>query len=249
MTQRYYDSIENQIRVAKLLRDMDDPDVKLPSPEELANWFRETRREHGITQTALADRAGISPSQISRVESRSGDASYETMYRIQRELLSIIERQSGVTRSAGDIVQEKHQRYGDEYGLVGVEPSARVEDVVTKMASLNVFQLPVITDKGESVGRITERDLIEEDCRNRDRIKTHMRSPFPEVGADTPATIVRDLLQTNEAVLVTNDGREDLSITVNLVTPGDTANGSITDHHYAGILTRADFTLEMQADR
>lgn len=228
---------------------MDEQDMKLPSPEELADWFRATREEYDVTQTTLASRAGISPSQISRVELRSGDASYETMYRLQQELLSIIEQQSGVTMSVGDVLATKHQQYGDEYGFVGVEPSARVEDIIETMAALNVSQLPVITRKGESVGRITEHDLIDEDCQNRDRIKTHMRSPFPEVGVETPATIGRDLLKTNEAVLVTDGETVESSVEVELITAGSREEGSVDNHHYAGILTRADFTSEMQADK
>lgn len=227
---------------------MDESDMELPSPEELADWFRATREEHGVTQTTLADRAGISPSQISRVESRSGDASYETMYRLQRELFSIIERQSGVTTAVGDVLATKHQQYGDKYGLVGAEPSAKVEDVVETMATLRVSQLPIITREGNSEGRIAERDLIDADCRDRDRIKTHMRSPFPEVGVETPATIARDLLQTNEAVLVTDGETAESSVEVDLVTAGTRERDSVSDHHYVGILTRADFTAEMRAN-
>lgn len=226
---------------------MDDPRMELPTSEELANWFRSTREEHNVTQTSLADHAGISPSQISRVESLSGDASYETMVRLQRELLTIIERSSG-TPLMRDVLRKKHETSLEEYNLVCAEPSASVEDVIEKMLTLRVSQLPVMTANGESVGRITERDLINGDANKEDVVETYMRTPFPEVETETPATIARDLLETNEAVLVTVSAPGEASIEEDLITAGGKRNASVDQHHYAGILTRADFTARINAD-
>jgi predicted transcriptional regulator len=218
---------------------MADPEMRVPSPEELADWLRSTRKEHGITQTALADRVGVSPSQISRIESRSGDASYETMYRIQRELLSIVEFRSGATRSVRDILAEKHEQRGETYGLVCTTEAALVGDVVKRMEALNISQLPVFSSDGRSVARITERDVLGDDCLN-DPVEKHMRSPFPEVGAEAAAAIARDLLQTNPAVLVTVGATDEPPIEIELIGSADTSGRALTDHNYVGILTRAD---------
>jgi predicted transcriptional regulator len=93
------------------------------------------------------------------------------------------------------------------------------------MEDLNISQLPVIDQSGQSVGRLTERYLLEVTDLTTD-VRQHMRTPFPEIPADAPATLARDLLDTNEAVLIT---------------PGQTNLSKTEDNPYVGVLTPADF--------
>lgn len=54
-----------------------------------------------------------------------------------------------------------------------------------------------------------------------------MRVPFSEIPADAPSTLARDLLDTNEAVLIT---------------PGQTNLADLEKNLCVGILTPSDFT-------
>jgi predicted transcriptional regulator len=203
---------------------MQDERMELPPPEELADWLRRTRRENGITQTDLAHRSDVSPSQISKIESQQGGTAYHTIYRIQQELLAMIE--SETTRPIAAVLTQKHDSHDAAYTLASVAPDASITTAVDMMQQLQISQLPVIAADGTSVGRLTERDLL--DTTDSDaRVKKHMRPPFPELTADTPATIARDLLETNEAILIT---------------PGNTDLEPVGEHNYVGILTPSDFT-------
>lgn len=202
---------------------MDDPRMELPPPEELGEWLRATRSEHGVTQTELADRLDVSPSQISRIESRQGGARYETLYRVQQELLTLIDSES--TTNVRDVLARKHDFRPPVYELVSVAPTESVETAIEQMEDLNISQLPVIDQSGQSVGRLTERYLLEVTDLTTD-VRQHMRTPFPEIPADAPATLARDLLDTNEAVLIT---------------PGQTNLSKTEENPYVGVLTPADF--------
>lgn len=197
--------------------------MELPPPEELGEWLRATRSEHGVTQTELADRLDVSPSQISRIESRQGGARYETLYRVQQELLTLIDSES--TTNVRDVLARKHDFRPPVYELVSVAPTESVETAIEQMEDLNISQLPVIDQSGQSVGRLTERYLLEVTDLTTD-VRQHMRTPFPEIPADAPATLARDLLDTNEAVLIT---------------PGQTNLSKTEENPYVGVLTPADF--------
>lgn len=202
---------------------METPDMELPAPEELADWIRSMRNEHGITQTELAARIGLSPSQISRLEGQKGDASYKTMYRLQQALRTMAE--ASTTATVRDILDAKHQRYDDTYRFVSAQAGDTLHAVAEIMDDLDISQMPVF-DGDTSIGRITQQDILKADDIH-SPVKQHMRPPFPEIGEDTPVSIARDLLQSNEAVLVRySEGNEDQE----------------DDHPYAGIVTPADFS-------
>lgn len=203
---------------------MENSRLELPPPAELAEWLRKTRVEHDVTQTELADRLDMSPSQISRIESQRGGANYETVYGIQQALLAITDSEAN-TRVT-DILSEKNSIHSPEYELAYIRPNDTIETVVDVMEELSISQLPVIDKSGQAVGRVTERDLLDS-IDPTSYVRKHMRTPFPEVSADAPASIARDLLETNEAVLIT---------------PATTDQPAQDEHPYLGILTPSDFT-------
>ncbi len=49
---------------------------------ELTSMLQQARRERGLTQKQLADRAGTSQASISRVENDLSDATYSTLRKI-----------------------------------------------------------------------------------------------------------------------------------------------------------------------
>ena len=56
------------------------------SREELGERISERRRCKGLTQEALADRAGVSPETIGRLEQAAGSPSLETVYLVAEAL-------------------------------------------------------------------------------------------------------------------------------------------------------------------
>ena len=208
---------------------MVDPRMELPPAEELADWLRKTRQKHHITQTDLAQRAEVSPSQISRLESQSGGTAYKNMYRLQRELLTMIADES--EPRVRKILEMKEDDNG-ELELETVEPEDRVSSAVDIMKKYQISQLPVLTSNNESAGRLTERDLLNASDPEAP-VKKYMRAPLPEVPADTPVSIARDLLEENEALLIT---------------PGQERTTDSKDDLYVGILSPADLARGFEED-
>ena len=190
-----YDSIKKPKTVVSEEEDMDDPRMELPPPEELGEWLRATRSEHGVTQTELAERLDVSPSQISRIESRQGGARYETLYRLQQELLTVIDATS--TIQVKDVLTRKHDVRSSAYELVAVAPDDSVETAVEQMEELNISQLPVIEASGQSAGRLTERYLLGLTTLPTEA-RPHILTPFPVIPAATPATLALHLLDTTQ---------------------------------------------------
>jgi len=64
--------------------------------QQLGNVIRTTRKEHGLTQAALAEKAGLRQATISKIESGNGATKIETVLTVIAMLgldLSISERQ------------------------------------------------------------------------------------------------------------------------------------------------------------
>jgi predicted transcriptional regulator len=209
---------------------MDKTKIELPPPEEIADWLRTTRKNHDVTQKELAERAEVSPSQISRVESQKAGTAYEKIYRIQQELSALTDEKSKI--NVEDILSKKHASRSSEYELAFINPTEPIEIAVDIMEELNISQLPVIEESGKSVGRLTERDLLTAQKLST-RVEEYMRPPMPELTAETPASIARDLLKTNEAVLIT---------------PTQDMSSTTENHRYIGILTPSDFTRIENSD-
>lgn len=201
---------------------------RLPAPDELAAWIRDQRYVHDLSQTELADRVGISPSQLSRIETQSGRATYQTLYDIQDVLETLGDAESS---PVAQILEAKAAARSEEYTLAYATPTQPIADVGQRMNDLDISQLPVFTEAGDNVGRITDQDLVSLSVEAHDTVEEHMRRPFPEVPADAPQSTARNQLRTNEAVLMT---------------PGDTGQQPVDQTGVVGILTPADFTGELR---
>ena len=223
-----YDCNEEFTCLAVQLTMMVNPRIELPPAEELAEWLRKTRRKHNITQTDLAQRTEMSPSQISRLEGQSGGTAYKNMYRIQRELLTMIAEET--EPRVEDLLKKKREEVGEDYDFQFVSPKDSVESAVDDMEELKISQLPVLTNNKESVGRLTEHDLMTAEDREAP-VKQRMRAPLPEIPTDTPVSIARDLLEENEALLIT---------------PSKETTIDSNDDSYVGILTPADLARDFE---
>ena len=154
------------------------------------------RRAQGLTQTELAEKAGVSQSYIAKLEAKKIEPSYSKVRAIL-EVLDGLER--GKETRAEEIMSTE---------IVSLQRDDRVQKAVDIMWSTGFSQLPVM-DGERPVGSITERTIIDR-MRNgsadspmgEQPISTIMADPFPQVGEETPVSIIAGLLRIYPAILV-----------------------------------------------
>ena len=154
--------------------------------------IKRLRQKVGISQTALAKKAGVSQAHIAKIESGKVDPRFSTVERILQCL------------------KEEEKDPCSKYmttTLYGVQVSDKVSTSASLMRRKNVSQLVVFRDK-YIVGLITEEDLIRSK-------KDPQNVLVEEVMSDTPPTVsknassdtVRELLLEFPAVVVMDRGR------------------------------------------
>jgi transcriptional regulator, XRE family len=177
--------------------------VNLPTPEGLKE-----RRKGTLTQSELAERAGVSQPLIARIEGGGVDPRLSTLRRIVEELDEARDR---VVR-ARDVMSEE---------IVSVSPDDAVSDALTRMEDEAYSQLPVL-DGGSASGSISYVDVYQAGGGKKPVgqlcVKEVMSKRFLDVTPDAPLDEVGSLLRHDKAVVVT-DGNE----AVGIVTEADLA--------------------------
>ncbi len=150
----------------------------LPSLDEIPK----KRKALGLTQSKLAQLAGVSQSIIAKIESGTVDPSYS----IAKRLVEALEKES---------IQTSRPRVSEIMSkpVISVSKTQLVRDAVDLMRKRGYSQLPVF-DGNRCVGSISEKTILDRDI---------MDSPLPTVNDDTPLEMVLGLLQGNYGVLVT----------------------------------------------
>ena len=115
--------------------------MELPTPEDL----RQRRTELDLTQSSLADKAGVSQPLIARIEGGDVDPRLSTL----RRIVNALEEAEGSIVRAGDLMN------GD---VVSVAPDDSVRAARDLMLDEGFSQLPVIRD-GRPVGIISNSDI------------------------------------------------------------------------------------------
>ena len=149
------------------------------------------RRQLGLTQNQLAKLSGVSQSAIAKIESNKLMPSYETVKKLFVAIDSYALKQD---KKAADVMNRKVER------VFGDWP---VKRAVTILKKKGFSQLPVMDRDGRMIGAVTEKRIIE--CGG--SVYEHkcidiMEEPFPTVSANTPVTLVRELLKKNSAIVV-----------------------------------------------
>ncbi|MFB6078722.1 MAG: CBS domain-containing protein [Halarchaeum sp.] len=173
----------------------------LPTRQDL----RERRNALALTQSELAERAGVSQPLIARIEGGDVDPRLSTLRRIVEAL----------DEAEGDVVRARDLMASE---VVSVAPSDRVRTAVDRMQDAGYSQLPVIAD-GVPVGSISESDVVHagEDVGD-DPVRSVMSESFPTVSPDATLEEVSSLLDHYTAVIVTEDGG-----TMGIITQADVA--------------------------
>lgn len=169
----------------------------------------ERRRKLGITQSQLAELAGVSQSYIAKLEAGNIEPSYVKVKALF-EALDRLEQEKQV--SAGEIMNPS---------VVGIQRETAIADAIEKMRKNGFSQLPVM-DGERSVGSISEGTLLDHMLaakKNETQAKIVseiMDEPFPQVGEDAPISLLTSLLKFYPAILVQRKG-----IIVGIITKAD----------------------------
>jgi predicted transcriptional regulator len=166
----------------------------LPSLDEIPK----RRKALHLTQSRLAELAGVSQSIIAKIESGTVDPSYS----IVKRLVETLEKQSVDTARprVSDIMSRP---------VISISRMQLVRDAVDLMKKRGYSQLPVF-EATRCVGSISEKTILDRAARGEpldlllnNRVRDIMDSPLPTVDEDTPLEMVLGLLQGNYGVLVT----------------------------------------------
>ncbi|CAD5244082.1 CBS domain-containing protein [Thermococcus camini] len=171
--------------------------VIIPRPIE-PQEIRRIRKELGITQEELAEKAGVTQAYIAKLETGKVDPRLSTFNRILQALLECKKAQL----TARDVMSSP---------VLSVKPYDSVENVIKLMNEHNISQIPVIAGN-KVVGSVTERTLVRQSLEYEDiydhKVMEVMEEPFPIVNEDEDLEVVKYLLEEHPAVLVQNrEGR------------------------------------------
>ena len=170
--------------------------VMLPELEELSK----KRRQLGLKQAELAKLAGVSQSLIAKLEAGTIDSAY-TKVKTIFDVLNHLETKTKIQEQK--VVPNE---------VIGIQKDEPLSKVVILMKEHGFSQIPVFEGK-RSVGSISEKTILRQILAGKDlsqisKLATEeiMEEAFPQVGEDAPLTLISNLLQTYQAVLVTKKG-------------------------------------------
>lgn len=168
--------------------------MELPTPDDL----KQKRKELGMTQSELADSAGVSQPLIARIENGDVDPRLSTVSRI----VEVFETAEEDVVTAGDLMSD---------GVISVAPDDTVREAVETMQDAQFSQLPVVDEDGVPVGSTSDatvaRARSETDDLPHTPVEEIMGESFPTVSPDSDLATVSRLLDHSSAVLVTREGK------------------------------------------
>ncbi|GAB3322069.1 CBS domain-containing protein [Haloplanus rallus] len=175
--------------------------MELPTPQDL----RERRTSLDLTQSALAEMAGVSQPLIARIEGGDVDPRLSTL----RRIVSALDEAEGSVVRAEDLMNET---------LVSVAPDDSVADAERRMEEAAFSQLPVLQN-GLPVGSISFSDIRHEgENVGQKAVAEIMSEQFPTVSREDSVDKISNLLDYYKAVIVTESGEA-----VGIITEADIA--------------------------
>ncbi len=159
--------------------------------------IKKIRTNLSMTQSELAERAGVSQSLIAKIENGNTIPSYDKGRAILDALEDII-RQKGSSLTASDV----HNTV-----VISIGPDESLGNALQLMKENAVSQLPVIQHE-VVVGGLTERCLLNnfDELDRAEKVRTLMEDPFPVVSVKSNIGLVRELLSYYPAVISISEG-------------------------------------------
>ena len=156
--------------------------------------IKEIRKKFGLTQSQLANRAGVSQSLIAKVEAGRLDPTFTKAKKIFEAIDSLGKK------------QEVKAEEAMTKNLISVKPDDDIREAIKKMKKANISQMPVI-DEHKSIGIVSEAIILEAIMNNKGKkIKDIMDDSAPVVSKNTTINAVSNLLRFYPMVLVSDGG-------------------------------------------
>jgi predicted transcriptional regulator len=159
------------------------------------------RKSLGCTQQRMAREVGISQSMITKIERGVVVPNYEIACKIFDFLDDAAHKGE---RTVKDVMNKRP---------IALTRNDSVEKVGKLVKKHSISQFPV-TEHGKLVGSVSVSDLM--GAEKSERISGFVGEPFPTVGLNTPLDVVKALLHTNRAIIISEKGQM-----VGIVTPED----------------------------
>ncbi len=155
--------------------------------------IKELRENRGMTQQKLAEAVGISQAHVAKIENEQVNPRLSTVNKI----LSVLENRE---KTKCKKIMKKN--------IISAKPNDKIKKVVKLMKSFDISQLPVI-ENGLCMGSITEKTIIKNLDKNlrHAKVKNLMEKPFPIVDVNDSCDIGKVLLESHQAVLLSEKGK------------------------------------------
>ena len=177
-----------------------------------ATDIRKIRVSMDVTQSALAERSGISQGTIAKIERGKISASYDTVVALF-ETLDSMKQEIGRGLTAADVCSKD---------VVSVQSNDTIQAASNLMREKGYSQLPVFL--GDTpVGRLSDIGIFEMMIREKSVEKVNttvlsevMGESFPVVSDNTPIGTVAGLMNSYNAILVSKRG-----VIIGMITSAD----------------------------
>ena len=166
--------------------------MEIPSGKQL----KRCRKSLGLTQSELSELCGVGQSVIAKVENESVDARASTLKKIVDALNRL--EYPDQPHTVSDIMVED---------LIALSAEDTIQSAIDKMIGGSVSQLPVVSSSGSPVGLVSEASLLTHGAQTTGSVRSVMQANAVVVNYDLSIAGARELLTTEEALLVTKNGR------------------------------------------
>lgn len=177
--------------------------MRIIHPSEI----KSRRLKAKLTQTELAEAAGISQAYIAKIESGKADPKFSTLEKISEALQRALAEEKIV---AGEIMEKP---------IISVSPDDMIKKAIELMESYDISQIPIIKNK-KQVGSLAEEMIIRKVSAGENMLKlvnqkaeSIMGDPFPIVGTEADLDTIFPLLEHTPAILVYERGNPEGIIT------------------------------------
>lgn len=171
--------------------------------KEISEMLRKKRKKLDIKQKKIASVAGLSPSQVNRIENNTVNPSYDAVHSLWEALDSLEDKN---VETAEDLMNDP---------ITWAYTDDTVEEVKVKMRENSFSQLPVSYWESEirHTGRITRDDLIDvsdPDQTVKDLLVENdlMGKKFLEIPYTLNKDAVKEILKEDSAVLVHDENEK-----------------------------------------
>lgn len=156
---------------------------------------KKIRKKLGMTQTELANRAGVSQSLIAKIESGRIDPTYTKTKKIFAAL-SELEKKEEI--KAEQIMAGR---------IISIDPNEYIKEAISKMKKFQISQLPVM-EGSKLVGLVSESTILDALLNSKGtKVRDIMQESPPIVSKTTPIQVVSNLLKHYPMVLVSEEGK------------------------------------------